>query len=160
MVFLKIYLVFALVSSSLSSECSKWEIGTLSGYDNLSDDDKNPGKIAEWEGVTKEFLNDIPVVSIHLKDWELNKYHNINIKSNDVIYSVQSWDNCDDNDCDDCCTENAKKFGGNFLLDVERRTLKKVFGIEEWDNTLEKIQFQICETFDPLPIAEKYHLHQ
>ena len=170
---LKFFIVLITIVSSLSIEfleettesnsvenCGGWQVGTLSGYDNLSDDDQNPGSLAEWVGTTQKFLTDIPVASIHLKDWKISKYHTIQIKRNNVIKNVQSWDLCDDKDCGGCCTKNAKKFGGNFLLDVERRTLKKVFGITKWDQTLEKIEFQICESFDPAPIAKKYGLHQ
>ena len=130
------------------ANCTIWQVATLSGYDNLGGDDRHPGSLAEWTGTTDRFLTDIPVVSIHSKDWKSSKYHVIQIKRNNQIHKVQSWDLCDDRDCGGCCTRNAKKFGGNFLLDVDKRTLINVFGISHWDQTLEKVKFNICELFD------------
>lgn len=141
--------------------CSGWQVATMSGYDNLSGDDKNPGSLVEYTGTTVAFLNAIPVVSIHMKDWKRDSYHYINIKRKDgTVRAAQAWDGCDDNDCDDgpCCTRNAKHFGGNYLVDVERRALKNLFGISKWDQTLEKVEVQICQRFDPAPIAKKWHL--
>ncbi|KAL0491334.1 isoprenyl transferase [Acrasis kona] len=143
--------------------CSDWKVGTISGYDNLDGgDDKHPGSLAEWSGTTTGFLNEVPVVSILQRDFKNLKYRSINIRYNGRIGTVQVWDMCVNADCPDhtnCCTDNARKFGGDFLLDVERRALKNVFGKPDWE-VLDRVEFQICDRFDPKVAAKKWHLHQ
>ncbi len=156
-------LVLTVFVAFVSCSCSSWNIATMTGYDNLDGtDDKHPGSLVDYTGTTKAFLEAVPVASILKSDWSNLKYHNITIRRKGVSRTVQSWDLCANEDCPhgekDCCTNNAKKFGGNFLLDVERRTLKKLFNITNYDETLEKIEYQICEAFDPKPIAKKWNL--
>jgi hypothetical protein len=151
------------VATRKSNGCSAWQIGTLSGYDNLNGaDDKIPGSLAEYTGTTKAMLEAVPVASILFSDWNKYKYHNITVRRRGVTGTVQSWDQCVNANCPggekDCCTKNAKKFGGNFLLDIDHRTLLKLWGITKYEDTLEKIEFQICDPFDPAPIAKKWHL--
>jgi hypothetical protein len=131
----------------------------MTSYDNLTGDDSNPGCFNDYCGTTPTFLDAVPVVAIHQNNWPLDKYHNIEIKrSNGVVGIVQSWDLCADADCNGCCTTNAKAFGGNYLVDVERRTLQRLFGMTAWDQTFEKVTVRICNSFDPVPIANKYGL--
>jgi hypothetical protein len=99
-------------------------------------------------------------VAIHQKNWPLEKYHYIEItrSSNGAVGITQSWDLCADTDCNGCCTTNAQKFGGDYLVDVERRTLQRLFGMSAWDQTFEKVTVRVCNSFDPAPIAIKYGL--
>ena len=140
--------------------CTPWKVATMTGYDNLSGDDKHPGSVAEYTGTTPRFLNAVPVVSILLRDWKRFRYHNINIMYNFKIYRVQAWDLCSDDDCQNCCTRNAKHFGGDFLLDVERRTLEKVFKVKHYEDTMDLVHYQICDAFDPEPIAKEFGLRK
>lgn len=152
--------------SYVVSSCGSWKVGTLSGYDNLDGaDDKHPGSIAEYSGTTTNFLNNVPVASILMNDWSKDKYHNIEMKYKGQTKTVQSWDQCADADCGkndlQCCTRNAKKFANpGYLLDIDKQTLSRLFGIKNYEETLEKIQYRICDKFDPTPIAKKYNLHK
>lgn len=149
-------LFLGLSVDSAYAACSSWKTGTMTGYDNLDgSDDPHHGSKAEYSGVTTDFLSHVPVVSIHMRSWPSDKYHNYDIKlKSGKTFRVQSWDQCSDNDCGGCCTKNAK---GGYLLDVERRTLEKI-GIKNWDTTFEKVSYRKCDKFNPTPIAEKYHL--
>jgi len=139
--------------------CGPSIIATMTSYDNLSVDDSNPGCFQDYCGSTTTFLNAVPVVAIHEKDWTTSKYHYIEIQlSNGVTGTLQSWDLCADADCSGCCTTNAQAFGGNFLVDVERRTLQRLFGITTWDQTFQKVTVRVCSSFDPAPIALQYGL--
>jgi len=151
-----------------ASGCSAWQTGTLTGYDNLdATDDPNPGSLNEYSSpnlqAARNFLSNVPVVSIHNRDWASYKYHNINIKlSNGIMGTVQSWDECQNADCPDntktCCDTNAAQFNQAhpFLLDVERQTLARLFQTTSWDSTEVAVQYQICSSFDPSPIAQRY----
>jgi hypothetical protein len=123
------HLVTALIERPLVSAPQEKQYGTLSVYDNTSDDDKNPGSFMEYEHITREFLDHVPVVSIDLKsgDWKKYKYHNIDITYVDPMHeplsqggssgpdfhwvnrrwkgktrTVQAWDACSDDDCGAC----------------------------------------------------------
>lgn len=128
--------------------CGQWQIGTMSGYDNLDGyDDAHPGCLAEYCGTNDAFLDTIPVVSILDRDFSAYKYHNIEIDWNGEVGTVQVWDQCVNADCSegtDCCTDNAKQFGGDFLLDVDRHALKNVFGITNYATVLQKVSYRIC----------------
>jgi hypothetical protein len=131
----------------------------MTGYDNLSGDDLNPGCFFDYCGTTSAFLGAVPVVAIHQNNWSVDKYHYIQVQqSNGIVVTVQSWDLCADTDCGGCCTTNAKAFGGNYLVDVERRTLERLFGITAWDQTFEKVTVRVCNSFDPAPVAAQYGL--
>jgi hypothetical protein len=139
--------------------CSGWATGTMTGYDILSTDNSVVGGIADYTGCTDAFVNAVPVVAILERDWSAYKYHNIQINYNGNIQTVQSWDYCADSDCGGCCTANAAAFADpGFLLDVDKATLNKLFGIADWSNTFARVQYQICDAFDPTPIANQYNL--
>lgn len=149
--------------SRVASDCGDWQTGTMSGYDNLDGaDDANPGSLAEYTGTTEEFLDNVPVASILESDWDNDKYRNIEINYNGNIQTVQSWDQCANADCPDggdCCTDNAQMFADpGYLLDVEQRTLSRLFGIDDYTDFLVEIQYRICDPFDPDPVAEEYGL--
>jgi hypothetical protein len=146
---------------SSNSGCGEWKTGTMTGYDNLDGgDDAHPGCINEYCGTNDGFLNAVPVVSILARDWNAYKYHNIEINRNGKIATVQVWDECVNADCPngekDCCTKNAKAYGGDFLLDVDRHPLKNLFGITNYENVHEKVSYRICNAVDPKPIAAKW----
>jgi hypothetical protein len=132
----------------------------MSGYDNLDGgDDMHPGCVAEHCGTTDAFLNANPMVSILERDFSTYKYHWIEINYNGKVGRVQVWDECANADCPDhttCCTTNAKMFGGDFLLDVDRHALKNLFAINNYDDVLNKVTFRICEKFDETTIANKW----
>jgi hypothetical protein len=140
-----------------------WKVATMTGYDNLDGgDDKHPGSLAEWTGTTDKFLNTVPVASILESLWDKLKYRNILVNYNGKQVVVQSWDECANADCGsddpDCCTRNAVAFGGDFLLDIDRHALKNLYGIDNYGDTFAKVQYQICDSFNPAPIAQEYGL--
>ncbi len=94
-------LVLVTVTEVHSQGCSGgWEVATMSGYDNLDGaDDQHPGCVAEYCGTNENFLRNVPVVSIHIRNWRQYKYHNISVQVNGQTHTVQSWDQCADADC-------------------------------------------------------------
>jgi len=147
--------------SSQNTGCGAWQTGTMSGYDNLDGaDDAHPGCLAEYCGTTAAFLNAVPVSSILARDFPNYKYHNVEINWNGKIGTVQAWDECANADCPNgettCCTDNAKLYGGDFLLDVDRHALQNVFGIANYGNVLDKISYRICAAADVKSIASKW----
>jgi len=158
-------LIISVYVSTTFAKCGQWKTGTMSGYDNLDgSDDMHPGSLAEWSGTNEQNLKKIPVASINMPDWNRYKYHNIEVKYNGQTRTVQSWDQCADEDCPDrtpCCTNNAKKFANpGFLIDIDKRTLKRLFGIRNYENTLARVEYRICDRFNPRPIAQANGLHQ
>jgi len=110
-------------TSTGTSGCGDWKTGTMSGYDNLDgSDDMHPGCLADYCGTTDGFLNAVPVVSILARDFPSYKYHFVEINYKGKVGTVQVWDECVNDDCPngekDCCTANARAFGGDFLLDL------------------------------------------
>jgi hypothetical protein len=161
---LLVALLLAACSLQAQAACGAWHVATMSGYDNLDGaDDQHPGCLEDYCGTTERFLSNVPVVSILQSDWHAHKYHNIEIEYKGHTGTVQSWDLCANADCGsddkDCCTRNAALYGGNFLLDVEKRTLQKIWGLN-YEHTLFKVNYRICDAFDPAPIAKRYGLHQ
>jgi len=147
---------------SSTGACGQWQLGAMSGYNNLDGaDDANPGCVAEHCGTNDAFLNAVPVVSILYSDFPAYKYHYIEINRGGVIARVQSWDECRNEDCPNgagslCCTVNAQSFGANFLLDVDRHALLNLWGITAWDQVFEPVNFRICEAFDSVPVANQW----
>jgi len=148
------------------ANCSDWKVGTMTGYDNSdSSDDPNAGSVVEFTGLTERFYDNVPLASIDSSDFPHDKYHYIDIDLDGKIGRVQSWDMCKNEDCpdgNDCCTEAKEEFAQpGYLLDVETRAAKRLFGIDDAENSLfEKVQYRICGEFDPDPIAERYGAHR
>lgn len=150
------------------SSCGPWKTGTLTGYDNLDEnDDPSGGSFVEYGSPNRiaaaNFLNNVPVVSIHNRDWAANKYRYINIKYGGKTAMVQVWDHCSNDWCpigagSTCCDTNAAAFNGGdpFLLDVESRTLARLFGISDYSTTYYAAQYQICQGFDANQVASTY----
>jgi len=140
-----------------------YAVATMTGYNNLdSSDDPNSGFVAEFT-TNKNFLSHVPVASVNSPDFNKYKYHNIFVVrvGTGQNATLQSWDECSNSDCPsgagaDCCTVNARQFGGNFLLDVEHLTLARLFGISNFNNVDEKVCFMIGGSFNPDSIAAKY----
>eukprot|EP01098_Paradermamoeba_levis_P017105 TRINITY_DN9601_c0_g1_i1.p2 TRINITY_DN9601_c0_g1~~TRINITY_DN9601_c0_g1_i1.p2 ORF type:complete len:142 (+),score=43.40 TRINITY_DN9601_c0_g1_i1:333-758(+) len=139
----------------------------MTGYDNLDGgDDPNAGNVAEFT-TSQNFLSKVPVVSINTgNDWEKYQYHNIEIRlPNGRTGVVQSWDQCSNDDCppkagQNCCDVNARMFGGNFLLDVEKRTLARLFGLKNYNNVQQKVCYRILGSFNPDSVASRYGSHR
>ena len=108
---------------------------TISGYDNLDAGD-DPHKSCIPDGCAtdielyKQFLRDHHIVAVLQADWDEFQYWIINLsfEYNGQSYSLQGleiWDYCNNDDCTVpmCCTNNAKEFGCNFLIDIEKTSL-------------------------------------
>lgn len=67
----------------------------------------------------------------------------------------QVWDYCADSDCDGCCTQNMQ--GTNFLLDIDSSAAKRVFNINNAENTLYgKATFRRVATVNPATVCSQY----
>jgi hypothetical protein len=142
--------------------CGAWSTGTLTGYNNSDlGDDPNAGSVVEFTGLTDAFYNEVNMAAIDQSDWGDEAYHYIDVKWNGKIGRIAVWDMCRNADCPDgtdCCTENKELFAHpGYLVDVEQRTAKRLFGVDDAENTLQdQIQYRICGDFDPDMIAEQY----
>jgi hypothetical protein len=147
---------------SSSGACSAWQVGTLTGYNNSNfADDPNAGSVMEFTGLTDAFYNNVNIAAVDSSDWPTDKYHYVDIRYNGVIGRVGVWDACSNADCPDgtqCCTDNKKLFANpGYLLDVETRTAQRLWGVMNAENVLQdKIDYRICESFDPDAIAAMY----
>ena len=142
--------------------CGAWHVGTMSGYNN-SDlaDDPNAGSVMEFTGLTDPFYDSVPIAAVDMSDWASDRYHWVDIDYQGTIGRVAVWDACLDKDCPDgtsCCSDNKKKYASpGYLLDVETRTAKRLWGIARAEDTVDDaIEYRICEEFDPDPIAARY----
>lgn len=144
--------------SAIVSNCSSWETGTISGYNALSSDNSHRAAFEDYEKISREFLAHVPVVSIHKSDWEDDRYRNIQVRYKGTTATLQSWDLCLDADCDGCCSENKRRYAKpGYLLDIESMTARRLFDVENAENNLlAKIEYRICNRFDPAPIARRY----
>jgi hypothetical protein len=117
----------------------------------MSSDNSYIGCFFEKCGISEAFLNKIPSAAVHSKDWSIAGYHVLEVNRNGVVKKVNAVDMCADSDCPDkkCCTVNAQAFGGNFLVDLDRRALLNLFGESDWENEYSKIQVRICNSFNP-----------
>jgi hypothetical protein len=148
--------------SGSTADCGDWKVGTLTGYNNSdSADDPNSGSVMEFTGLTAAFYNNVPIASIDMSDWPHDQYKYVDIKYKGVIGRVEVWDACLNSDCPDgtsCCSDNKKLFSSpGYLLDVETRTAKRLWGVDKAEDVLQdKIEYRICGSFDPDKIADQY----
>jgi hypothetical protein len=142
--------------------CGAWQTGTLTGYNNSNlADDPNAGSVMEFTGLTDPFYDNVNIASIDMSDWPSDQYHWVDINYNGKVGRVGVWDACLNADCPDgtsCCSDNKKQYANpGYLLDVETRTAKRLWGIAAGEDTLDdKIQYRICDSFDPDAIAAQY----
>lgn len=142
--------------------CSAWQVGTMTGYNNSNlADDPNAGSVMEYTGLTDAFYDNVPIASIDMSDWPTDKYHWVDINYNGKIGRVGVWDACLNSDCPDgtsCCSDNKKQYANpGYLLDIETRTAKRLWGIAKGEDTLDdKITYRICDAFDPDAVAAQY----
>jgi hypothetical protein len=142
--------------------CGDWKVGTLTGYNNSSeDDDPNAGSLAEFTDITDAFYANVPIASVDSSDWRRDRYHFVDIRFLDKIGRVGVWDMCRNEDCPDgtdCCTDNKERFASpGYLLDLETRTAERLFDVQNAEDTLnDRIEYRICGTFDPDDIADRY----
>lgn len=161
-------LIFGSNQSNYYNEITYPTCSTLSGYNNLTDDDKNPGCIKDGCGTDlnlyKQFLTDYKIVAIHDTDWNDYQYYIINVTFiyKDKTYTINDltiFDVCADSDCGGCCTENAKLFCDKpFLIDIEATNLKPL-GIPYDDLLVQtlKLKFVRQMTYDEVQtILKKY----
>jgi hypothetical protein len=154
------------VGATADDDCGPWQVGTMTGYNNSdSGDDPNAGSVAEFSDLTDEFYDNVPIASIDSSDFPHDKYRFVDIKFNGTIGRVETWDECRNEDCPDgtdCCTQNKHEFAQpGYLLDLETRTAARLFGLNDAEDSLNtKIEYRICSSFDPDPIAQQFGAHR
>jgi len=143
-------------------DCSDWQVGTLTGYDNSnSGDDPNAGSVMEFTGLTAVFYDNVDMAAVDFSDWGGDKYRWIDVNFNGTVGRVGAWDACRNEDCPDgrqCCTENKELFAQpGYLVDVEVRTARRLWGVQNGEDTLQdRIEYRLCGSFDPDEIADRY----
>ena len=136
------------------------------GYNNNNlADDPNAGSVMEFTGLTDAFYDNVPIAAIDSSDWDRDKYHWIDINYGGTVRRVGAWDACRNQDCPDgtnCCTDNKQRYAQpGYLLDVETRTAKRLFGVDNAEDTLnDEIQYRVCGAFDPDAIANSYGVYR
>ena len=143
---------------------SNYSVGTMTGYDNQNTSDDPNAFMLDNTQVNADFLKNVPVVAVNQPDWGINQYHNIQVIRNDGQQAMlQIWDLCSNTDCSllagvDCCTKNAKAYGGDFLVDVEARTLIRLFQLNNYAEVNEQICYKVLDSFQPNVILATYNI--
>lgn len=94
------------------------------------------GQFAFVDGKKSEsWVKDHNIAAVHEKD--AGKYANktLRLRQNGQTIDVVVYDMCSDSDCDNCCTQNARQNGLNFLIDIESYTKGRFGsgeGVVEW----------------------------
>jgi len=134
----------------------------MTGYNNSDlTDDPNAGSVMEFTELTDSFYDNVAIAAIDMSDWSSDQYFWIDVKYAGTIGRVGAWDACSDADCPDqtnCCTNNKTEFASpGYLVDVETRTAKRLFDIDNAEDTLNvQIDYRLCGSFDPDTIASQY----
>ncbi len=147
-------------ANTIDSKCGQqWQTGTLTVYNNSDHIDDN-GQLPDYRQVTPKFRKNVPIAAVHEKFWQSYQYHYLQIQWKGKIINMQIWDLCSDKDCNNCCTRNASHFSQpGFLIDVELLTAKRLLSNKLTEkNARVKVQYRICQPFDPKPIAKLYGL--
>jgi hypothetical protein len=65
------------------------------------------------------------IIAVHEKDAKKYRLKTLHLSKGGKTIDAKVYDECSDSDCSGCCTRNAKKGGLNFLIDIEKYTMKK-----------------------------------
>ncbi len=96
------------------------------------------GKFADGSSLSKSEVAQSNIVAFFVppndrnrREWD-SKYKGrwLRIKSGSRTIDAEIKDTCDDKDCPstNCCTTNARSNGGQYLLDLESNTSRRLFG--------------------------------
>jgi hypothetical protein len=75
------------------------------------------------------------IIAVHHKDASKYRLKTLHLRQGTHQIDAKVYDECSDNDCSGCCTRNAKPHGYNFLIDIEKYTMKQFgsgSGTVEW----------------------------
>ena len=76
------------------------------------------------------------IVAVHKKDWGWLGMKTLNLRQGNKHITAKVYDQCDDADCDGCCSQNLG--GDGFLIDIEKYTMQR-FGSGSGI-----VEFQVC----------------
>jgi len=65
------------------------------------------------------------IIAVHQKDGKKYRLKTLRLSKGGKTIDAKVYDICADSDCSGCCTQNAKPHGYNFLIDIEKYTMKK-----------------------------------
>ncbi|OXA44982.1 uncharacterized protein LOC118438106 [Folsomia candida] len=141
-----------LVIASQHASAQKWRRADLTNYWSYPpccDDPNYPdqsecrdysgckyrGQFAFVSGTKSEaWVKANNIIAIHHKDAGKYKLKTLELRANGKTIKAKVYDECNDKDCNNCCTKNSKRT--KFLIDIERNTMKhfggKGDGIVEW----------------------------
>lgn len=97
----------------------------------------------KWAGQFKYISGQMPeswvrdnnIIAVHENDGETYKLKTFELRQGNRTIQAKVYDVCSDQDCNDCCTQNANQNGLNFLIDIESYTMARFGsgdGIVEW----------------------------
>ena len=123
---------------------TQWRTANLTNYESypepgsdeciLYNGCKWAGQFAGLNGVQPEaWVMANNIAAVHSKDWAELNGKTIKLRQGELMIDVIVYDNCNDNDCNGCCSENLG--GDGYLIDVEKYTKQRFgtgSGIVEW----------------------------
>ena len=110
--------------------------------------EKWQGQFAGVDGKKSiQWVKDHAIVAVHSRDFDKFKGKDLILKdpASGKTISATVLDMCSDDDCSGCCSENAKKYGCDFLIDVEHYTLQKWMPGTDSENFFQKILWKPAE---------------
>ena len=116
-----------------------WRQASLTTFESYPDPDSEEcidfsgcdyvGQFAALPGVqTEAWVMSHNIAAVHSKDFGNLKLKTIRLRKGAKMIDVVVYDECSDNDCEGCCTENARPSG--FLIDLEKYTFAR-FGVAD-----------------------------
>jgi hypothetical protein len=82
---------------------------------------------------TEQWVMEHNIIAVHSKDFAKYKLKTLHVRRGQREIDAVVYDQCNDDDCDGCCTRNAASTG--FLIDMEKYTAERFGtngGVVEW----------------------------
>ena len=82
---------------------------------------------------TEQWVMEHNIASVHHKDFSAYVGKTLRVRQDDKMVDAVVYDECNDADCNGCCTRNAMPSG--FLIDLEKYTFQRMGGTDgqaEW----------------------------
>jgi hypothetical protein len=82
---------------------------------------------------TEQWVMEHNILAVHSKDFAKYKLKTLHVRKGQREIEAVVYDQCNDDDCDGCCTRNAASTG--FLIDMEKYTAERFGtngGVVEW----------------------------
>ena len=133
-------------SGTASEAATAWRKANLTNFTSYpapgSDECQNYNG-CEWAGrfafvagkQPESWVKSHNIIAVHQKDAGKYRLKTFRLRKGGKQIDAKVYDMCSDNDCSGCCTRNARRNGLNFLIDIEKYTMRRFgsgSGIVEW----------------------------